>query len=398
MCASKTIPIAAFDSSTTAHGHTVALPPAAFTDEAFYRFELDAVWGHEWFCIGHTGDIAAPGDYFTVTVGDDPLLAVRQQDGSVLVLANVCQHRGQQLAEGRGNVRRIRCPMHSWVFDLSGRLMSAPGLNDDPSFERSEACLPVIRSEIWEGLLFVTFDDGIPPLAPRLGKLKAQLANYRLPELRPAAPIAFDRLACNWKHFADECYHCPSLHGQSWGKMYPTTSQTVDEGAIYNDLANGIFAYDLIGPFPDASPTRTGRALQPVLPGLTERERQRLAYISVVPNLLIVAMPDKVKCFLWLPSGANESQYGVTWLYPGSTLAAPGFKETWDMERNDLYPVMVEDYDGWRRYQIGVRSRFAPRGRLSPLEQMMGRHQDWLIDRYRRADAALRPMAAAAAR
>lgn len=383
----KTIPIVEFDSSTTAYGQTVALPPTAFTDEAFYRFELDAVWGHDWFCIGHAGDIPTAGDYFTVTVGDDPLLAVRQQDGSVRVLANVCQHRGQQLAQGTGNVRRIRCPMHSWTFDLSGQLVSAPGLNDDPSFDKSEACLPVIRSEVWEGLLFITYDDSIAPLSPRLATLKEQLANYRLSEMRPAAPMQFDQIECNWKHFMDECYHCPSLHGQSWGKTYPTTSKTVDESSIYNDLVNGIFAYDLIGPFPDASPTRTGKALQPILSGLTEHQRQRLAYISVAPNLLIVAMPDKVKCFMWLPIGANESKYGVTWLYPESTLASTGFKETWEMELNDLYPVMTEDYDGWRRYQIGARSRFAPRGRLSPLEQMMGRHQDWLIKKYRAADA-----------
>ncbi|MDE2457364.1 MAG: Rieske (2Fe-2S) protein, partial [Burkholderiales bacterium] len=134
-----TIPIVEFDASTTAHGATVALPPAAFTDDAFFRFELDAVWGHDWFCIGHTGDIPSAGDYFTVQVGDDPLLAVRQQDGSIRVLANVCQHRGQVLAQGRGNVRRIRCPMHSWVFDLAGRLLSAPGLNEVADFDKSEA-------------------------------------------------------------------------------------------------------------------------------------------------------------------------------------------------------------------------------------------------------------------
>ena len=390
MSTTSPIPIAAFDPSTTAHGHTVALPPEAFTDDAFYRFELDAVWGHEWFCIGHVGDIPKAGDFFTVTVGDDPLLAVRQQDGSVRVLANVCQHRGQKLADGRGNVRRIRCTMHSWVYDLSGKLTSAPGLNDDASFNKSDSCLPVIRSEVWENLLFVTFDDSIPALGPRLVKLKEQLANYHLSDLFPTVPLQFDKLDCNWKHYADECYHCVSLHSQSFGKMYPITSQTVDEGAIYNDLTNGIFAYDLVGPFPDASPTRTGRALQPILPDLTEHQRQRLAYISVVPNLLIVGLPDKVKCFMWLPSGPNQSQYGVTWLFPQSTIDAPGFKEAWEMEHADLYPVMVEDYAGWNHYQLGARSRFAPRGRLSPLETMMNRHQDWLINKYRRADELAR--------
>ena len=381
----STIPIQAFDASTTAQGATVALPPQAFSDAAFHQFEMEAVWGHDWFCIGHVSDVPKPGDYATISVGKDPLLIVRQQDGSVRVLANVCQHRGQMLAEGRGNVRRIRCPMHSWVYDLSGRLASAPGLNDDPGFHKEEACLPVLRSEIWEGFLFVTFDAGIAPLAPRLEGLQAQLANYQVSTLRAHQPLAMELNPWNWKQHIDECYHCVSLHSQSWGKMYPVTYETVDEQAIYNDLPNGIFAYDLISPFPDASPTRTGRALHPTLPGLTERQRSRLAYITVAPNLLIVAMPDKVKYFVWLPAGATQSWYGVSWMYPESTLADPEFTARWEREREELYPVMIEDYDGWRRYQTGLESRFAPRGRLSPHEQMMGRYQDWLIGRYRRA-------------
>jgi hypothetical protein len=48
---------------------------------------------------------------------------------------------------------------------------------------------------------------------------------------------------------------------------------------------------------------------------------------------------------------------------------------------------MKEDYAGWRRYQIGIESRFAPRGRLSSQEKVIGRFQDWLIAKYRRTAA-----------
>jgi hypothetical protein len=57
------------------------------------------------------------------------------------------------------------------------------------------------------------------------------------------------------------------------------------------------------------------------------------------------------------------------------------------MEKDDLYPVMIEDLDGWRRYQAGIVSRHAPRGRLSQYERVVGRLQDWLVDRYRKAEA-----------
>lgn len=382
------IPIQIFDASTTQSNATVALPPKVFNDPEFFDFEMDAVWGHEWFCIGHVNDIPNPGDYYTLSVGKDPLMIVRQQDGSVKVLANVCQHRGLLLAEGRGNVRRIRCPMHSWVYDLSGALTSAPGLNEDPTFDKKEACLPVIRSEIWEGFLFITFDESIAPLAPRLEKLKGQLANYQMSTLHAAEPLNMEFNEWNWKQYMDECYHCLHLHGQSWGSMHKISAERLDEDAIYNDPQNGIIAYDLVSEFPDASPTKSGKAAHPILPLLTEAQRSRLAYITVAPNLLIVAMPDKVKYFLWLPHSANQSWYSATWLYPQATLEDPEFKERWLREREELYPVMVEDYSAWRRYQVGGESRFAPRGRLGAHERVIGRYQDWLVDKYRKADAA----------
>lgn len=381
------IPLSDFDKSTTAATHTVALPPAAFTDPAFYEFELDAVWGHDWFCIGRVTDIPNPGDYYTLKVGKEPLLVTRGRDREVRVMSNVCQHRGLLLSEGRGNTTRLRCPMHSWVYDLTGQLVSAPELNDDPTFDKKEICLPTIRSEIWEGFLFITFDDSIADLAPRLERLKGQLANYDLPNLRSNTPLEMEKNEWNWKFYTDECYHCTHLHANSWGKMYPVPPTAVDEDTEYNDVENGIVAYELISRHVDAAPTRTGSAMFPILPGLTEHQRSRLSYITVAPNLLIVAMPDKVKYFLWLPSGPQSSQFGVSWTYPQSTIDHPDFLKNWEMEKTDLYPVMIEDLDGWRRYQEGIVSRFAPRGRLSDKEKVVGRLQDWLVDRYRRAEA-----------
>lgn len=383
----SSVPIAAFDSSTTERAATVALPPETFSDEAFYRFELDAVWGHDWFCLGRAADIPGPGDYYTVTVGKDPLIAVRQQDLSVRVLANVCQHRGQLMVEEAGNVRRIRCPMHSWTYDLGGALVSAPGFSKEARFDKSKVCLPQLRCEVWEGFLFATYDENITPVAQRLARLSEQLANYDLATLRAASPLKLEQNPWNWKHYADECYHCPSLHSQSWVRMYPMPASTIDEDAIYNDATNGIIAYDLVSPFVDASPTRTGRIAHPVLPKLTVAQRSRLAYITVAPNLLIVAMPDKVKYFLWLPAGATFSRLGVSWLLPQSTHDDPEFEARWKQEVEELYPVMIEDYAGWRRYQTGLESRFAPRGRLSDQERVIARFQDWLIAKYRAAAA-----------
>ncbi|MET8808835.1 SRPBCC family protein [Streptomyces sp. NPDC004546] len=59
----------------------------------------------------------------------------------------------------------------------------------------------------------------------------------------------------------------------------------------------------------------------------------RLLSRRAMPNLLIIALPDKVRYFVWLPTGTTGSVFAVTWLYPQSTLDLPDFKEVWQMEK-----------------------------------------------------------------
>ena len=364
-----------------------ALPPECFNSEEFFQFELNAVWKHQWFCIGRANDIPKTGDFFTFDVGNDALFAIRTREGQINVLSNVCRHRNMLLLEGAGNVRRISCPLHAWVYNMEGELVSAPGLTDTgASFDPKSVCLPKIRSEVWEGFIFINYDTLAPALHTRLGKLGEQLANYNMAELKASEPLKMEPFDWNWKVFNDECYHCSFLHASSWGAMYETSPDLVDEQAIFNDVENGIVSYNLISTHIDAAPTNTGSILQPPMAGLTDQERSQLSYVTIAPNLLIVAMPDKVKYFLWLPKSANASTYGVSWLYPQSTLEREDHKEKFDTEHDDLYPVMIEDLFAWRRSHMGMQSTFASRGRLTNEELVIKRLQNWLIDLYRAED------------
>jgi phenylpropionate dioxygenase-like ring-hydroxylating dioxygenase large terminal subunit len=387
------ISIANFDASYSDSGPVYSMPPECFTSEEFYQFELNAVWAHEWFCIGRVNDIPKAGDYYTIEVGEDPLIVIRDRSGSVNVVSNVCQHRGMVIVEGRGNTRRLSCPLHAWVYNTSGELTSAPGLSDEKveDFNIKDVCLPKIRTEIWEGFIFITFDESLPPLSDRLGNLGDQLSNYKMSELRASEPLKMEVFDWNWKIFNDECYHCSYLHGGSWGEMYPLPQSNVDEMVKFNDVEKGLVSYNLISQHIDAAPTHTGSILQPSIDGLTDQERQQLSYITVAPNLLIVAMPDKVKYFMWLPKGATESWYGVSWMYPESTLALDSYEKNYQQEHDDLWQVMEEDLFAWKGVQKGMQSKYAPRGRLTSHELVIQRLQNWLIDKYRaeekRADA-----------
>ena len=38
------------------------LPPACYTDAAFYDFEKEALFNHEWLCVGRTDWVKEQGD------------------------------------------------------------------------------------------------------------------------------------------------------------------------------------------------------------------------------------------------------------------------------------------------------------------------------------------------
>ena len=189
----------------------------------------------------------------------------------------------------------------------------------------------------------------------------------------------------DWKIYGDECYHCTHLHSGTWCNFYPTPESAIDEDTPLSDPERGIVAYEIKSQIMDGAPTRTGKILHPLMPGLTDEERSRLGYVTVLPNLLIVTMADKVKYFLWLPNGPQKSMLGVSWLFPKSTLEGEKFAETAAMEKADLGPVLDEDIFAWSRTQAGYRSRFSPRGRLSPKERVIAQLYGWLIDKYRSA-------------
>ena len=58
-----------------------------------------------------------------------PLLLVRDLQGEIQVLPNLCRHRGARLVAGQDTVCRqtgLTCPHHAWRSDLDGTLRGLP--------------------------------------------------------------------------------------------------------------------------------------------------------------------------------------------------------------------------------------------------------------------------------
>jgi phenylpropionate dioxygenase-like ring-hydroxylating dioxygenase large terminal subunit len=360
------------------------LPPACYTDPEFFRFELAAVFSKEWLCVGREAWIRTPGEYFTADQAGERIIIVRQQDGTMAALSAVCQHRAMLVAEGRGKARTFICPYHHWTYALDGTLVGAPAMEKACNFDKSQFGLPKIRIEVWLGFVFINFDPNAAPLAPRLSALTDLLKNYEVDTAEeseyPGEPA---REYWNWKvrfENSNDGYHANRLHAGPVHNIVPSALASFRE--LPPDTA-GYFRYNQTL-HPDAAFNPTLRAVLPIFPRLTDTERHRMLFINVPPTLFIVGRSETLTYNIFFVHGPEEMSSQRGWMVPPGTTNLPLFKDRLQMNVDGSKAIFEQDRHVDELVQIGLRSRYATRGRYSWQEKSQQEFNRWLVERYRR--------------
>lgn len=380
-----------FDSfETSLGGLDVAetLPPACYTDAAFYEFEKEALFNHEWLCVGREDWVKEPGDYFTTQIIGEPIVVARARDGVVRAMSSVCQHRAMLVAEGKGNTRGFMCPYHHWVYGLDGRLVNAPAMERTCDFDKKTIRLPEFKVETWLGFLFINFDRKAAPLAPRLAKVAEAIAGYDLGAAEGATTMT-GQFAWNWKVMFEnnnDGYHANKLHHGPLHDFVPSElasfpdSDPADAGFLrYNGTLH-----------PDASFNATQRAVLPVFPKLTETDRGRMTFANVPPTLSLVLTSDLVIYLILRATGPETMEQDTGLLVAPGASADPAFQHRLEMIMTSAGKIIAQDMHVDGLVQVGLRSRFARRGRYSWQEGAQGQFNHWLVPRYRAAWAAMK--------
>ena len=92
--------------------------------------------------MGRVEELEKPGDYLALRIVDEPVVVCRDQTGQLNAFSNVCAHRGTEVVSGSGNKQSFSCPYHGWTYDLTGKLLNAPYIEDVEGFraDRPVAC------------------------------------------------------------------------------------------------------------------------------------------------------------------------------------------------------------------------------------------------------------------
>lgn len=224
------------------------LPTQCYLDEAVHHFELDAVFGDAWQYFAPVHHLRAIGSRVVGTVGRTPVVVIRNDDGQLRGFVNACRHRGYRLVDCSASEAksRLQCSYHGWVYRLDGSLAAVGRGETDKSLVKDAlGLLPVSVDVLGQGIFVNPKPDagklvdafpGIDRVALDIG-LDPDLNRYR-----PVARYSVEQKS-NWKLWYDngtECYHCPTVHGASFGAAFDTT-EGVYSFNIHGAYSSGYF-------------------------------------------------------------------------------------------------------------------------------------------------------------
>ena len=181
-----------------------------YVDDEVFRLEMEQLFPNCWTYVGHDSQVPNPGDYYSTTIGTQPILLVRHTDNTVRVLYNRCPHKGTRITtETCGNTGKFfRCPYHAWSFKTDGSLLAVPLKKgyENTGFEQSEAAkgmTPVRHVRNYRGFVFAKLNDGGLDFEEFFGESLSSFDNMidRSPvgKLKVAGGVLRYMHNCNWK-------------------------------------------------------------------------------------------------------------------------------------------------------------------------------------------------------
>ena len=187
----------------------------------YFALEKEKIFKKTWIQVGRVEEIPNAGDYFVKDLHacDTQIIVVRNREGEIRAMHNVCSHRMNQIVyEKCGNTRKFFCKFHGWAYDLDGNLTGVPEEECFFNLDKNDYGLTTVSCDVWQGFIFVNMDP-----EPEL-----TLEEFIRPMYSDIEGYPFDKLTVgfewttvvngNWKLALDafqEAYHVAYIHARS---------------------------------------------------------------------------------------------------------------------------------------------------------------------------------------
>jgi phenylpropionate dioxygenase-like ring-hydroxylating dioxygenase large terminal subunit len=337
-----------------------AMPPEVYTSDEFLKRELSDVFARDWVCVGRASALPNTGDYITYELAGQPIFVIRDRDGRLRAMSNVCLHRMSTILTGTGNKRTIVCPYHAWTYNLDGSLRGAPAMSLNEGFCKESYQLPQVRCEEWLGWIMVTLNQHAEQVSSQLADVEALIDDFGM----EAYVETFHETHIwdtNWKILAEnfmESYHLPVCHAGTIGGLSKLEEMLCPPGlAAFN--YHTILKDDTLK-IALAHPDNTRM----------KGDRRRTTFLlAIYPSLLITLTPGYFWYLSLHPHGVGQVHItfggGMSPDYVNSDQAQEHFKQLKVL----LDEVNVEDRGCTEKVYRGVCAGLSKPGHLSHLER-----------------------------
>lgn len=319
------------------------LPNECYINQDYINIERDTVFFNNWSVIGSASSLKEIGDVKPYNFLGVPLLILRDKLDQIKVFHNVCSHRGFKLIQEPCKLKNmIRCPYHSWSYDLSGKLIATPhvgGMNkhEAKGFEKSKSNLKEVRSFVWMDLIFVNLNNNAKSFEERIKPLEKRWSKFISKEdqklIRHAKDFGYFNMEVNsnWKLAIEnfcESYHLPWIHPEL------NRVSNIEDHYHIEDLEetfSGQGSNKYVQQF-------DGNRKFSTFPNWPKDLYQNSEYVSLFPNVMIGIHVDHFYAFWLEPLSNNKTREHFEMYYIGEDSA----------ESDDLKDMREKNFKFWQ--------------------------------------------------
>ena len=352
-----------------AHG----LPNECYNGGEYTSIERKKLFEDKWVVIGVASSVPNPGDAIPFDLLGIPLIILRDRDKSVRVFHNVCSHRGFKILQEPCSIKNVlRCPYHSWAYDLKGKLVATPHLggmdkNDAVGFNKSESNLHEVRSYVWLDLIMVNISDNEMPFEEYIKPLSQRWESFWPEQDRSLIKHSKDygyfllEAKCNWKFAIEnycESYHLPWVHPglNSYSKL---EDHYHIQGLPNRFAGQGTVVYN---------PRFEGGKEFPTFPNWPKEKEKIAEYVALFPNVMLGIHKDHYYAYWLEPISHNYTKEHMDIYYVGEEAAN---SKTFEFLRKQNYEqwlsIQSEDLNIIEGMQEGRKSPVFNGGNFSPV-------------------------------
>jgi choline monooxygenase len=227
-------------------------------------------------------------------------------------------------------------------------------------FCKDDYRLPELRSEIWQGWIYVTLNPDVAPVAERLAQLTELIGRYHMENYVETfrEEHVWDT---NWKILAEnfmESYHLPMLHRATVGPASKVEEMECPPG--FDTFNYHWITKDASLPIGNAHPDNTS---------LEGDWRRTTALLAIYPTHLISLTPGYFWYLALSPRGVGQVHIVFGGGLSPEFIRDPRGHEHLTTLKTLLDEVNAEDRRGVEAVFRGVRAPLAKAGHLSHLER-----------------------------